>query len=55
MSTTWWNSKPYQAAHVTLHTDWFEKRLMTLKNESGVDSFKFVAGETDYMPKVNSY
>ncbi|ALC45294.1 tobi [Drosophila busckii] len=53
--TQWWNSKPNDAAYLdfTKRTvqEWFTKRLKRLQTEDGIDSFKFDAGESSWVPK----
>uniref|UniRef100_A0A1I8MXX3 Glycosyl hydrolase n=1 Tax=Musca domestica TaxID=7370 RepID=A0A1I8MXX3_MUSDO len=52
--TQWWNSKTGEAAYVdftkTEVQEWFKKRLQRLQTEDGIDSFKFDAGETSWVP-----
>lgn len=53
-ATEWWNSKTGQAAYVdftkTEVQDWFKTRLRRLQTEDGIDSFKFDAGESSWVP-----
>lgn len=53
-STQWWNSEKAEAAYVDFTKDevqdWFKKRLQRLQTEDGIDSFKFDAGETSWVP-----
>lgn len=53
-STQWWNSGKAEAAYVDFTKsevqDWFKKRLQRLQTEDGIDSFKFDAGETSWVP-----
>lgn len=55
--TEWWNSEKGQSAHIDFTkkeaSDWFVSRLANLKNLAGIDSFKFDAGETSWLPDVN--
>lgn len=52
----WWNSEENGAAHIdftkTEAAQWFVDRLRTLQTISGIDSFKFDAGETSWVPSV---
>lgn len=52
--TTWWNSETNGAAHINFlnpeASNWFKNQLKKLKEESGVDTFKLVAGETNFFP-----
>lgn len=52
--TEWWNSKKGEAAYVDFTkpevAEWFTKRLQAILDESGIDSFKFDAGETSWTP-----
>lgn len=52
--TQWWNSKANESAYVDFTNPeaakWFSDRLHKLLNESGIDSFKFDAGETSWTP-----
>lgn len=51
--TTWWNSETNGAAHINFRnpaaSNWFKNQLKTLKEESGIDTFKLVAGETNFI------
>ncbi|XP_036324259.1 myogenesis-regulating glycosidase-like isoform X3 [Rhagoletis pomonella] len=52
--TQWWNSGPNEAAYVDFTKaevrTWFSDRLKSLQEEGGIDSFKFDAGESSWMP-----
>lgn len=52
--TEWWNSNKGQAAYVDFTkpdvAEWFTERLQAILDESGIDSFKFDAGETSWTP-----
>lgn len=52
--TQWWNSGRGEAAYIdftkTAVANWFYNHLKTLQNTSGVDSYKFDAGETSWSP-----
>lgn len=52
--TEWWNSKTGQAAYVDFTkpevAQWFTQRLQAVLDVSGIDSFKFDAGETSWTP-----
>ncbi|KAH8311742.1 hypothetical protein KR044_007798 [Drosophila immigrans] len=52
--TQWWNSIPKDAAYLdftkTAVQEWFATRLKRLQTEDGIDSFKFDAGETSWVP-----
>lgn len=52
--TQWWNSNTGQAAYVDFTkpvvAEWFTNRLQAILDESGIDSFKFDAGETSWTP-----
>ncbi|XP_037813724.1 myogenesis-regulating glycosidase [Lucilia sericata] len=52
--TQWWNSKTGEAAYVDFTKsevqDWFKQRLRRLQTEDGIDSFKFDAGESSWVP-----
>lgn len=54
--TMWWNSEPNEAVHIDFTNSeaaqWFVNRLNTLKATSGIDSFKFDAGESSRAPSV---
>ncbi|XP_052866892.1 myogenesis-regulating glycosidase [Anopheles cruzii] len=52
--TEWWNSGKGQAAYVDFTKEevreWFSARLRGILQESGIDSFKFDAGESSWTP-----
>lgn len=54
--TEWWNSEKGQSAYIDFTkkeaADWYVTRLAKLKIDAGIDSFKFDAGETSWLPKV---
>ena len=49
----WWNTPPVAALDVTNPdaVEWFVKRLKKLQRETGVDGFKFDAGEPCFLPR----
>lgn len=54
--TQWWNSQFNKASYVdftkTAAANWFYDRLAALLESSGVDSYKFDAGESSWTPPV---
>lgn len=52
--TQWWNSKTGEAAYIDFTKfeaqEWFKERLRRLQTEDGIDSFKFDAGESSWVP-----
>ncbi|KAM7360771.1 target of brain insulin [Cochliomyia hominivorax] len=52
--TQWWNSKTAEAAYIDFTKsevqNWFKQRLQRLQTEDGIDSFKFDAGESSWVP-----
>lgn len=55
--TTWWNSGVNDAAYIDFTkaeaVECYQNRLKRLRKDSGVDSFKFDAGETSWSPAVS--
>lgn len=53
--TQWWNSKTGEAAYIDFTNaaaaQWFYDRLAALQVATGIDSFKFDAGESSWSPK----
>ncbi|XP_037042609.1 myogenesis-regulating glycosidase-like [Bradysia coprophila] len=52
----WWNTEPNsQSAHIDFTkaeaAQWYTDRLRTLQSTSGIDSFKFDAGEGSWVPR----
>lgn len=56
--TQWWNSQVGQTGQIdftkSAAAQWYTERLRKLQRESGIDSFKFDAGETSWSPPVSS-
>ncbi|XP_055607370.1 myogenesis-regulating glycosidase [Uranotaenia lowii] len=54
VDTQWWNSNTGQAAYIDFTkpevAEWFSKRLKNVLEVSGIDSFKFDAGESSWSP-----
>lgn len=54
VDTQWWNSGRGQAGYVdftkTETAKWFSDRLKSLQQNAGIDSFKFDAGESSWVP-----
>lgn len=52
--TQWWNSNTSQAAYIDFTkpevASWFSQRLQAILDVSGIDSFKFDAGESSWSP-----
>eukprot|EP00889_Picochlorum_renovo_P003452 jgi/Picre1/30482/NNA_005846.t1 len=50
----WWNTQPVAALDVTNPdaVDWFVNRLKELQEKTGVDGFKFDAGEPCFLPRM---
>ncbi|XP_055850100.1 myogenesis-regulating glycosidase [Episyrphus balteatus] len=52
--TQWWNSKAKDAAYIDFSkseaVNWYLTRLKRLQTEDGIDSFKFDAGESSWVP-----
>lgn len=55
-STQWWQSGPNGAAHIdftnSVASEWFKNRVKRIHRLSGIDSFKFDAGESSWIPRV---
>lgn len=56
--TRWWNSKENEAAYIDFTkpeaAEWYAQRLKKLQEEAGIDSYKFDAGETSWVPAVSA-
>ncbi|KAF2905134.1 hypothetical protein ILUMI_01042 [Ignelater luminosus] len=54
--TTWWNSKINNAHHLDFTKEevrsWFTERIRSLQEKHGIDSFKFDAGESGWVPQI---
>lgn len=52
--TQWWNSRTGEAAYIDFTNptaaQWFYDRLAQLQTDTGIDSFKFDAGESSWTP-----
>lgn len=57
--TSWWNSGRNEAAYVDFTNpaamQWWVDRIKQVQEESGVDNFKFDAGETSWGPRVSGF
>lgn len=58
--TYWWNTeRNSQSAHIDFTkveaAQWYTERLRTLQRNSGIDSFKFDAGEGSWVPRVYKF
>lgn len=55
--TKWWNSKENEAAYIDFTkpeaAEWYTNRLKKLQKEAGIDSYKFDAGESCWIPAVS--
>lgn len=55
-SMQWWQSGANGAAHIDFTnreaSEWFKNRVKRIHRLSGIDSFKFDAGESSWIPKV---
>lgn len=55
--TQWWDSETGQAGAIDFTkpeaAEWFSNRLRKLQTDAGIDSFKFDAGESSWIPKVS--
>ncbi|XP_055299040.1 myogenesis-regulating glycosidase [Sitodiplosis mosellana] len=53
--TEWWNSVANDSAYIDFTkfeaAEWYQNRLKKLQEDAGIDSFKFDAGETSWLPK----
>lgn len=51
---TWWNGDNAHQIDFTNSkaVQWFSTRVKTLQQSTGIDSFKFDGGETDYSEEV---
>lgn len=53
-NTTWWNSRENEASYIDFTKPsaikWFVDRLHQLRNETGLESFKFDSGEASWAP-----
>ncbi|KAL4713789.1 hypothetical protein ACJJTC_012306 [Scirpophaga incertulas] len=56
VETSWWNDNGTTTAYVDFTKPearkWYVERLQRLKDDTGVDSFKFDAGETSWSPQI---
>lgn len=56
--TQWWNSAANEAAYIDFTKaevrEWFVGRLKKLQTDTGIDSYKFDAGETSWSPSASS-
>ncbi|XP_044742136.1 myogenesis-regulating glycosidase-like [Chrysoperla carnea] len=56
VETQWWNSGKREASIVDFTNEearnWWAERLWKLKNETGLDSYKFDAGESSWTPQI---
>ncbi|KAF2905133.1 hypothetical protein ILUMI_01041 [Ignelater luminosus] len=54
--TSWWNSRRNEAHHLDFTKaevrSWFTERLRSIQEKHGIDSFKFDAGESSWVPQV---
>lgn len=54
--TEWWNSDRGKAAYIDFTkpeaANWYSSRLITLLADTGIDSYKFDAGESSWSPSV---
>lgn len=54
IETQWWNSETAQASYIdftkTDAANWYYNRLRKLQTTAGIDSFKFDAGESSWVP-----
>jgi myogenesis-regulating glycosidase len=56
VETSWWNDNETTTSYIDFTKPearkWYTNRLQKLKDETGIDSFKFDAGETSWSPQV---
>lgn len=54
VETQWWNSEALQSAYIdftkTEAANWYYSRLRNLQKDTGIDSYKFDAGESSWVP-----
>lgn len=56
VDTHWWNGNGSYIDFTNPEAvSWFQKRLQKLQNETGIDSFKFDAGESGWSPSVSLF
>lgn len=57
--TQWWNSGYHEASYIDFVKEnasaWFINHLSKLRTDSGIDSFKFDAGETSWSPPSSRF
>ncbi|XP_063829756.1 myogenesis-regulating glycosidase-like [Ostrinia nubilalis] len=56
VETSWWNDNETTTAYIDFTKpevrEWFLERLKSLKESTGLDSFKFDAGESSWSPQI---